>query len=71
MDTAITSAISNMQQAEGASAIQVRVAQKVLDAQRQEGAAALELLNAAKIPGPGDRASARATGLGGQMDAYA
>jgi len=65
----LTNTISSLQQAQTAQAIQIKVASKVLDAQRQQGAAALQLIQAAApTAGPGDPSVARASGLGGVMD---
>ena len=64
----LVNAFSNIQQSQTGQAIQMKVAEKVLDSQRQEGQAALQLLAAASVVGPGDALTAQATGLGGQLD---
>lgn len=67
----LVNTFSNLQQAQTGQAIQMKVAQKVLDNQRQQGTAALQLLEAAALPAPGDALAAQATGLGAQLDIYA
>lgn len=71
-DMDITSAVVGIQQAKTLSAIQVKVAKKILDNQRSQGQAAVELLNSAAKNGSqaGDALVAAATGLGGEIDAY-
>lgn len=66
-------AFSNLKQAEIFSQINVRVAKKVLDAQRMDGAAAIKLLESASqvTAKAGDAMVAAATGLGGQLDVIA
>lgn len=67
----LVNAFSSIQQAQTGQAIQTRVAQKVMDSQRQQGEAALQLLAAASLTsGAGDEMTAKATGLGGQVDVY-
>jgi hypothetical protein len=69
----LTSAISGLQQAKTMSAVQMKVARKILDNQEMEGAAAIKLINAAANAGnqAGDSLVAAATGLGGSLDTYA
>ena len=68
----LTSAISGLQQAKTLSAVQMRVARKMLDAQEFQGAAAVKLIAAAgqTAARAGDELVAAATGLGGIIDAY-
>ncbi|QOV90559.1 hypothetical protein [Humisphaera borealis] len=67
----LVSALSSISQAQTGQAIQTKVAQKVMDSQRQEGEAALQLLAAAaQTSGAGDELTAKATGLGGQIDVF-
>lgn len=55
------------------SAVQVRVARKVLDVQEFQGTAAIRLIEAAanSASNAGDSLVAAATGVGGQIDTYA
>lgn len=66
-------ALSNLKQAQIFSQINMRVAKKVLDAQKMDGAAALKLLDAASqvTAQAGDQLVAAATGLGAQLDVRA
>ena len=68
----LTSAITGLQQAKTLSAVQMRVAKKMLDVQEFQGAAAVKLIEAAGRAGAraGDELVAAATGLGGNIDAY-
>jgi hypothetical protein len=68
----LTSAISGLQQAKTISAVQMRVAKKVLDMQEFQGNAAVQLIEAAGNCGAkaGDELAAAATGLGGNVDTY-
>ena len=68
----LISAISGIQQAKTLSAVQMRVAKKVLDIQEFQGAAAVKLIEAAAqtAAGAGDALVAAATGLGGNVDTY-
>jgi hypothetical protein len=68
----LTSAITGLQQAKTLSAVQMRVAKKVLDVQEYQGAAAVKLIEAAgqMAAGAGDAMVAAATGLGGSIDTY-
>ena len=68
----LTAAISGLQHAKTLSAVQMRVAKKVLDAQELQGAAAVKLIAAAAQTAAraGDELVAAATGLGGNIDAY-
>lgn len=69
----LTTAAVGIQQAKTISAIQVKVAKKILDNQRFEGEAAVQLLNAATkgTSQAGDSLVAAATGLGSEIDTYA
>ena len=69
----LTSAISGLQQAKTTSAVQMRVAKKILDVQEFQGQAAVRLIEAAARAGAraGDALAAAATGLGGTLDTYA
>jgi hypothetical protein len=69
----LTAAISGLQQAKTMSAVQMRVAKKVLDVQEFQGDAAVKLIQAAAQTGAraGDELAAAATGLGGALDTYA
>lgn len=69
----LTSAISGLQQAKTISAVQMRVAKKVLDIQEYQGSAAVKLIEAAAHVGAraGDELVAAATGLGGTLDTFA
>lgn len=69
----LTAAVSGMQQAKVMGEVQARVARKILDNQEMNGAAALKLLEAAGggVARAGDALAAAATGLGGEIDAYA
>ena len=68
----LTSAISGIQQARTMSAVQVRVAKKILDMQEFQGNAAIQLIEAAgsTVGKAGDELVAAATGLGGNIDTY-
>ena len=68
----LTSAITGLQQAKTLSAVQMRVAKKMLDMQEFQGAAAVQLIEAAgrMAAGAGDELVAAATGLGGSIDTY-
>lgn len=68
----LTSAVVGLKHAETMSAIQMKVAKKVLDMQKFEGAAALKLIEAASrtTAQAGDELVAAATGLGGGIDTY-
>jgi hypothetical protein len=68
----MVSAISGLQQAKTVSAIQMRVARKVLDMQQMQGDAAVKLIQAAgkTADQAGDALVAAATGLGGAIDTY-
>jgi len=69
----LVNAIVGMKQASITSQVQMRVAAKIMDAQRMNGAAALKLLDAANVGAAraGDELVAAATGLGGELDVYA
>ncbi len=69
----MVNALTNLKTAEIYSQINVRVARKILDAQKMEGAAALKLLESASagVVKAGDALVAAATGLGGQLDVRA
>lgn len=73
MDTSLVNAAIGIKQAETMSRVQVAVAKKMMDVDKMNGAAALKLLNAATQGSvkAGDALAAAATGLGGQVDAYA
>ena len=66
----LTTAIGDFQQAKVASAIQMKVARKLLDAQEMQGAAIVKLIDAAGATAAkaGDAMVAAATGLGGRID---
>jgi len=68
----LTSAISNIQQANITGDIQIAVAKKIMDAQKSDGNVALQLLQSASksVGDAGDALAAAATGLGGQWDTY-
>ena len=68
----LTSAITGIQQARTMSAVQMRVARKVLDMQEFQGNAAVQLIEAAANTSAkaGDELVAAATGLGGSVDTY-
>ncbi len=69
----LTAAAVSFQQAKLSNQVDVQVASKVLNEQRAEGASAIQLLNSASaglIKG-GDALVAAATGVGGNVDAYA
>ena len=68
----LTSAITGLSAAKTQSAVQMKVARKILDNQEMEGAAAIKLIQAAGNVGnkAGDDLVAAATGLGGNVDAY-
>ena len=65
--------VSAYQQTQIQGQAQLAVAAKVLNIAKQEGAAAIQLLQSAAQGGAqaGDSLAAAATGLGGQLDAYA
>jgi hypothetical protein len=69
----LTSAITGLSTAKTESAVQMKVARKILDNQEMQGAAAIKLINAAgEIANKaGDELVAAATGLGGSLDTYA
>jgi hypothetical protein len=66
-------ALTYLKAAEVMGQVQMRVARKILDAQRQSGAAAIKLIEAASqgVARAGDELVARATGLGGTLDVLA
>lgn len=68
----LTTAITGLQQAKTISAVQMRVARKVLDVQEFQGQAAVQLIEAAGrgAARAGDELVAAATGLGGSIDTY-
>ena len=68
----LTSAISGIQQARTMSAVQMKVAKKVLDMQEFQGNAAVQLIEAAgsTMATAGDELDAAATGLGGNVDMF-
>jgi hypothetical protein len=68
----LTSAISGIQQARTMSAVQMKVAKKILDMQEFQGNAAVQLIEAAAgaAAKAGDELVAAATGLGGNVDTY-
>ena len=68
----LTSAITGLQHARTTSAVQMRVARKMLDVQEFQGAAAVRLIEAAGqvATRAGDELVAAATGLGGNVDTY-
>jgi hypothetical protein len=69
----LTSGIVAFKQADLDSKIQYAVAKKILNNQQMQGAAAIKLIDAATrgINQAGDKLVAQATGLGGEIDAYA
>jgi hypothetical protein len=69
----LTTAITGLQQARTMSAVQMRVARKVLDMQEFQGQAAVQLIEAAgkSVGQAGDELVAAATGLGGNLDVIA
>jgi hypothetical protein len=69
----LTTAITNFQQAKVMSGVQIQVARKILDMQEFQGAAVVKLIQAAgaTAAGAGDELVAAATGVGGNLDAYA
>jgi hypothetical protein len=69
----LTSAITGLSAAKTQSAVQMKVARKILDNQEMQGAAAIKLINAAGdiANKAGDELVAAATGLGGSLDTYA
>lgn len=69
----LTSAITQMDQAQVMGAVQISVARKILDMQQLQGDAAVKLIQAADVNAnkAGDALVAAATGLGGQIDTYA
>lgn len=69
----LTMAASGLQRAKTIGEIQVRVARKIMDADRMNGAAAIRLIEAASGTAnhAGNAMVVAATGLGGTMDAYA
>ena len=71
MDLNLANTFSGLQQAKTAQEVQVRVAKKVMDAQRQEGDAVLQLLQSATQAGAAGDGAGRAAGLGQQVDVYA
>ncbi len=68
----LTSAITGLSSAKTMSAVQMKVARKILDNQEMQGAAAIKLLDAAGSIAnkAGDALVAAATGLGGSVDTY-
>jgi hypothetical protein len=68
----LTTAVSNFQQGTTASAIQTKVARKILDMQEFQGAAVIKLIEAAgqTAAKAGDALVAASTGLGGEIDTY-
>ena len=68
----VVSAITDLQHAKAMSAVQMRVAKKVMEQQWSMGQSALQLLHAATegLDLAGDSLAAAATGLGGQVDTY-
>jgi hypothetical protein len=66
-------ALCNLKTAELMGQVQIRVAKKMLDAERQNGAAAIQLIEAASqgVARAGDELVAKATGLGGSLDVMA
>ena len=68
----LTAAISNFQSAQALSAVEMKVARKVLDMQELQGAAAVKLIEAAAQSAgqAGDSLVAAAVGLGGSIDTY-
>jgi hypothetical protein len=69
----LTASIVNLKQAQVMGQVQMRVAKKVLDANKIQGAAMVKMIEAAgKVAAEaGDQLVAAATGLGGALDAYA
>lgn len=69
----LATSISNYQQAQTISQVQIAVAKKILDNQQYQGDAAVKLIQAASdgATQAGDYLVAAATGLGGQLDTYA
>ena len=72
MDLTLINTASAIQQSQTSNSVQTTVAGKVLDEARLEGAADVAMIKAAS-PGSqgGDPMTAAATGLGGQVDAFA
>ena len=68
----VTAALTNFQQARTLSAVQVKVARKLMDMQEFQGAAMVKLIEAAGqvAAKAGDSLVAAATGLGGEIDVY-
>ena len=69
----LTSSLTNFQHARTVSAVQMKVARKVLDAQEMQGAAMVKLIEAAgkTAAKAGDALVAAATGVGGLVDVHA
>jgi hypothetical protein len=69
----LTAGIVNLKQAQVMGQVQMRVARKVMDANRLQGAALVRMIEAAgKVAADaGDELVAAATGLGGALDTYA
>jgi hypothetical protein len=69
----LTNSIVAMKHQQTMSQVQFAVARKVLDNQQLQGDAAVKLIQAAAKTGAGagDALVAAATGLGGELDAYA
>lgn len=68
----LTTAVGNFQQAKTISAVQAKVARKMLDMQQFQGAAVVKLIDAAGRTAAlaGDALVAASTGLGGAIDTY-
>ncbi len=68
----LTSAITNFQHARTVSALQIKVARKLLGVQEMQGAAMVKLIEAAgqTAAKAGDALAAAATGLGGLVDVH-
>ena len=69
----LTATLTNIQHARSLSAVQTRVARKVLDMQEFQGAAMVKLIEAAgqTAAKAGDALVAAATGMGGLVDVHA
>ena len=69
-DMDLTAAVTNIQHAKTMSSVQIRVARKLMDAQKLQGAAMVRLIEATGEAGAraGDVLTAAAIGLGGEID---
>ena len=66
----LVNALSGLQQAQTIGAVQIRVAQMIMQDEQQQGDAAVQLIQAASngVNGAGDALATAATGLGGSVD---